>query len=115
MSGIHQYPNLKMVNLTVNLGKKYDVTFIRLKFQSPRPASFAIYKKSRDSPSLPDEKPDDGWIPWAYFSNTCEDTYKVQDNPYIVQPRDRSIKAGHGVVLRPAVKSDDKKPNLKIP
>ena len=47
--GVDRFP----VNLTVNLGKTYDVTYIRLKFQSPRPASFAIYKKIRPDPALP--------------------------------------------------------------
>jgi laminin gamma 1 len=67
------------------LGKAYDITYVRLKFQSPRPASFAIYKKDRKKPSELDDKPDDGWIPWQYYSATCRDTYKMPDSPYVIQ------------------------------
>ena len=42
-------------------GKAYDITYVRLKFQSPRPASFAIYKKDRRNPAIPDENPDENW------------------------------------------------------
>ena len=52
------------VNLTVNLGKAYDITYVRLKFHSPRPASFAVYEKSRASPNEEDPDPENGWIPW---------------------------------------------------
>merc|ERR1719362_2784822 len=40
--------------LSVGLGKAYDITYVRLKFQSPRPAAFAIYKKNRPNPAEPD-------------------------------------------------------------
>ena len=56
-------------------GKAYDVTYVRLKFHSPRPASFAIFKKSRINPGLPDENPEEGWIPWQYYSVSCMDRY----------------------------------------
>jgi len=42
-------------------GKAYDITYVRLKFQSPRPASFAIYKKDRRNPAEPDEYADEYW------------------------------------------------------
>lgn len=51
-----QYPN--SVNLTLRLGKTFDITYVRLKFISPRPESFAIYKKTHS---------DDDWIPWQYY------------------------------------------------
>ena len=35
-------------------GKAFDITYIRVKFQSPRPESFALYKRtSEDGPWLP--------------------------------------------------------------
>lgn len=37
-----QYPT--MVNLTLNLGKSYEINYVQIKFQSSRPESFAIYK-----------------------------------------------------------------------
>ena len=39
-----------------------------------------------------DEKPNDGWIPWAYYSVTCGDTYKTQDAPYIELSRTPGVK-----------------------
>lgn len=46
------------VNLTLNLGKSFDITYIRIVFYSPRPESFAIYKRySQDSP----------WVPYQYY------------------------------------------------
>ncbi|XP_071154854.1 laminin subunit gamma-1-like [Mytilus edulis] len=61
-----QYPIV--VNLTLNLKKQYEVTYIRLKFYSPRPESFAIYKRKTDS---------DPWIPWQFYSASCERTYNL--------------------------------------
>lgn len=55
MDGI-QYPN--QVNLTINLGKSFDITYIRLVFYSPRPESFAIYKRTSQNSS---------WIPYQYY------------------------------------------------
>lgn len=37
-----QYPTT--VNLTLNLGKSYEINYVQVKFQSSRPESFAIYK-----------------------------------------------------------------------
>lgn len=61
-----QYPNA--VNLTLSLGKSFEITYIRLKFYSPRPESFAIYKRTtQDGP----------WIPYQYYSGSCEATFNV--------------------------------------
>ena len=64
-----QYPN--HVNLTLNLGKSYDITYIRIVFYSPRPESFSIYK--RLTPNGP-------WIPYQHYSATCRQTYKLPDS-----------------------------------
>ncbi|CEF61838.1 Laminin subunit gamma-1 [Strongyloides ratti] len=68
-----QYPN--SINLTLKLGKTFDVTYVRLKFVSPRPESFAIYKKNH---------PDDDWIPWQYYSASCRSTYKLPEKAPIL-------------------------------
>ncbi len=47
-------------------GKAFSITYIRLKFQSSRPESFAIYKKTTK---------DSEWIPYQYYSASCEETY----------------------------------------
>merc|ERR1719422_643915 len=78
--------HLTLVNLTVNLNKAYDITYVRLKFSSPRPESFAIYKKFRREPWKEDPEPDNGWIPWQFYSASCRDTYGVPESTSIIQP-----------------------------
>ena len=68
-----QYPN--NVTLTLVLGKSFDITYVRLKFISPRPESFAIYKKT----TLDGE-----WIPWQYYSGSCKSTYKLPEKAPIL-------------------------------
>ncbi|KAL3115483.1 hypothetical protein niasHT_016607 [Heterodera trifolii] len=68
-----QYP--QTVNLTLNMHKRYDITYIRLKFASPRPESFVVYKKNRA---------EDDWIPWQYYSGSCRSTFKLQDKAPIL-------------------------------
>ncbi|KRZ22086.1 Laminin-like protein lam-2 [Trichinella pseudospiralis] len=77
-----QYPTT--VNMTINLvqgslviqhGKAFDITYVRLKFRSPRPESFAIYKKTRA---------DSDWSPWQYYSATCRSTYGVPEKAPIL-------------------------------
>ncbi|CAI6348984.1 unnamed protein product [Macrosiphum euphorbiae] len=67
-----QYPN--QVNLTLHFGKAFDITYIRLLFYSPRPESFAMYKKSTE---------DGPWIPYQFYSGSCRDTYGLPDLNYI--------------------------------
>jgi len=74
------------VNLTVNLRKAFDIIYLRLKFSSSRPETFAIYKKTRFNASQPDPQPDEGWIPWQYYSAACRDTFGVPDSLSIIQP-----------------------------
>lgn len=50
--------------------KAYDITYMTLRFQSPRPDSFAIYKKTA---------PDSDWTPYQFFSTSCQTTYGKQD------------------------------------
>ncbi|KAM9790659.1 laminin subunit gamma-1 [Syngnathus typhle] len=59
-----QYPNA--INLTLHLGKAFDITYVRLKFHTSRPESFVIYKRSGE---------DGAWTPYAYYSGSCEKTY----------------------------------------
>ncbi|XP_046546813.1 LOW QUALITY PROTEIN: laminin subunit gamma-1-like [Haliotis rubra] len=59
-----QYPNV--VNLTLSLKKTYDITYVRIRFHSPRPESFAIYKRKSDN---------DEWVPFQFYSASCERTY----------------------------------------
>ena len=55
-------------------GKAYDVTYIRLRFHSPRPESFAIYKRTTS---------DGPWIPYQFYSESCKSTYKLEYKGYV--------------------------------
>ncbi len=59
-----QYPN--SVNLTLNLGKSFEINYVEIKFYSPRPESFVIYKKTSEQ---------NDWQPYQYYSASCERTY----------------------------------------
>ncbi|KAK6470867.1 laminin subunit gamma-3-like [Huso huso] len=67
-----QYPN--SVNLTLHLGKSYEISYIRLKFHTSRPESFAIYKRTHEGGS---------WIPYQYYSATCGKTYRRNGKGYL--------------------------------
>ncbi|OAF68069.1 Laminin subunit gamma-1 [Intoshia linei] len=67
-----QYPN--SVNITLKLGKSFTITYIDITFQSSRPESFTILKKTHLNSS---------WIPYQYYSASCEKTYKIPSNDYI--------------------------------
>ncbi|XP_047134254.1 laminin subunit gamma-1 [Hydra vulgaris] len=62
--------NKKGVHLILDLKKKYHVAFIRIRFHTIRPHSFSIYKKSTYNPN-------EEWVPYQYYSRTCEETYGV--------------------------------------
>ncbi|XP_044268909.1 laminin subunit gamma-1 isoform X1 [Tribolium madens] len=66
-----QFPN--QVNLTLKLGKAFDITYVRLWFYSPRPESFSIFKKTAENAS---------WIPYQYYSASCRDTYGLPDTQH---------------------------------
>ncbi|KAI0234202.1 Laminin subunit gamma-1 [Lamellibrachia satsuma] len=54
--------------------KSFDITYVRLKFYSSRPDSFAIYKRaSQDEP----------WSAYQYYSASCEDTYGKRNKEII--------------------------------
>ncbi|KAI4893038.1 hypothetical protein NFI96_020157, partial [Prochilodus magdalenae] len=67
-----QSPN--SVNLTLHLGKAFEITYVRLKFYTSRPESFAIYKRT-------DEKAP--WQPYQYYSASCRKTYKRDSKGFI--------------------------------
>lgn len=67
-----QYPNV--VNLTLHLGKSFDINYIQVKFHSPRPESFAIYKRANDTAE---------WTPYQFYSASCRETYGVQTDQIV--------------------------------
>ena len=64
------FENRYPVYLTLNFQKKYEVTYVKLIFGSPRPRAFAIYKKSSY-----DQK--EAWLPYQFFARDCEEVYKI--------------------------------------
>ncbi|XP_075954415.1 laminin subunit gamma-3 [Anarhichas minor] len=67
-----QHPS--SVNLTLHLGKAFEITYIRLKFYTSRPESFAIYKRTEE---------DGPWLPYQFYSASCRKTYGKDANAYI--------------------------------
>uniref|UniRef100_A0A672HK63 Laminin, gamma 3 n=1 Tax=Salarias fasciatus TaxID=181472 RepID=A0A672HK63_SALFA len=75
-----QHPN--SVNLTLHLGKAFEITYIRLKFYTSRPESFAIYKRTEE---------DGSWLPYQYYSASCRKTYGKDAKGYIRPGDDERI------------------------
>ncbi|XP_051958195.1 laminin subunit gamma-3 [Xyrauchen texanus] len=69
-----QYPN--SVNLTLHLGKAFEITYVRLKFYTSRPESFTIYKRTEEKGP---------WQPYQYYSASCHKTFG-RDNKDFIRP-----------------------------
>ncbi|XP_041048727.1 laminin subunit gamma-3 [Carcharodon carcharias] len=67
-----QFPN--SVNLTLHLGKSFEITYIRLKFHTSRPESFAIYKRTQEGAP---------WTPYQYYSASCRQTYGYSTGSFL--------------------------------
>ncbi|RNA21271.1 laminin subunit gamma-1 [Brachionus plicatilis] len=74
-----QYPN--SVNLTLNLGKSFEINYVQIRFHSPRPESFAIYKQTNESSE---------WLPYQFYSASCRITYG-KDTNQIVKPGNEAV------------------------
>jgi len=59
-------------HLILDFKKKYNVAFVRIRFHTIRPHSFAIYKKSTYDPN-------EEWLPYQFYSRTCKETYNLPD------------------------------------
>nr|KAF6433683.1 laminin subunit gamma 3 [Molossus molossus] len=70
------------VNITLRLGKAYEITYVRLKFHTSRPESFAIYKRSRAGGP---------WEPYQYYSASCQKTYGRPDGHYLRPGQDERV------------------------
>ncbi|KTG33819.1 hypothetical protein cypCar_00032896 [Cyprinus carpio] len=67
-----QYPN--SVNITLHLGKAFEITYVRLKFYTSRPESFAIYKRTEENGP---------WQPYQYYSASCHKMYRRDSKGFI--------------------------------
>ncbi|XP_017464259.1 PREDICTED: laminin-like protein lam-2, partial [Rhagoletis zephyria] len=65
--------------LTLSLGKDFEITYVRVRFHSPRAESFAIFKKTHENSE---------WEPFQYYSSNCYKTYSVPDRYYSSQHAD---------------------------
>jgi len=52
----------------------FEITYVRLKFHSSRPESFAIYKRTTTRSE---------WQPWQFYSSSCQETYSLPVRPLI--------------------------------
>ena len=64
------------VRIILDLGKTFDITYVRITFHSSRPQSFAIFKKSRTTNGAK-------WTPFQYYSRTCLKSYRVPPNQIV--------------------------------
>ncbi|KAI1289518.1 Laminin subunit gamma-1 [Halotydeus destructor] len=64
------FDGVDQVNLTLYLGKTFDITYVQLKFHSPRPESMAIYKKYNETSE---------WEPFQFYARSCQHQYNVQN------------------------------------
>lgn len=55
-------------------GKAFEITYVRLKFYTSRPESFAIYKRTNETAP---------WQPYQYYSASCYKTYKKETKAFI--------------------------------
>lgn len=63
-------------------GKAYEITYVRLKFHTSRPESFAIYKRSRAGGP---------WEPYQYYSASCQKTYGRPEGLYLRPGEDERV------------------------
>lgn len=63
-------------------GKAYEITYVRLKFHTSRPESFAIYKRSRAGGP---------WEPYQYYSASCWKTYGRPEGHYLRPGQDERV------------------------
>lgn len=68
------YFNNSKQSYIFSIGKAFEITYIRLKFYTSRPESFAIYRRTEE---------DEPWLPYQYYSGSCKKTYKKDPRGYI--------------------------------
>ncbi|XP_021567698.1 laminin subunit gamma-3 [Carlito syrichta] len=63
-------------------GKAYEITYVRLKFHTSRPESFAIYKRSYAGGP---------WEPYQFYSASCQKTYGRPEGQYLRPGQDERV------------------------
>ncbi|XP_076354065.1 laminin-like protein lam-2 isoform X2 [Tachypleus tridentatus] len=70
------YEGIRQVNIILHLGKSCEISYVRLKFRSSRPESFALYKRISENSE---------WIPFQFFSSSCQTTYGIPPDSYVTK------------------------------
>lgn len=71
-----------MISFCLVAGKAYEITYVRLKFHTSRPESFAIYKRTHTSGP---------WEPYQYYSASCQKTYGRPEGHYLRPGEDERV------------------------
>ena len=73
-----QHPN--NVSLVLNIGKKFEITYVSLQFCSAKPESLAIYKSVDHGKS---------WIPLQFYSGNCKKVFGRSSNLIITKANEQ--------------------------
>ena len=68
------------ITLQLDLGKKYELTYVSMQFCSPRPESMAIFKSMDYGRS---------WYPFQYYSSECKKLYGVSPRGVITRANEQ--------------------------
>lgn len=74
------FPSVRV--LSPASGKAYEISYVRLKFHTSRPESFAIYKRSRAGGP---------WEPYQYYSASCLGTYGRPEGHHLRPGQDERL------------------------
>lgn len=77
MGPVHKNCNVTLTLLLLLLffqGKAFEITYVRLKFYTSRPESFAIYKRTKENGP---------WQPYQYYSASCHKMYRRDSKGFI--------------------------------
>ncbi|KFO31935.1 Laminin subunit gamma-3 [Fukomys damarensis] len=81
VSGV-QTPGASAPGRAIGAGKAYEISYVRLKFHTSRPESFAIYKRSHGGGP---------WQPYQYYSASCQKTYGRPEGHYLRPGEDERV------------------------
>ncbi|KAJ1131226.1 hypothetical protein NDU88_009565 [Pleurodeles waltl] len=70
-----KYP--QSINLTLPLGRRFELVYLSIRFCSPRPDSMAIYKSMDNGKT---------WVPFQYYSTNCRRVYGQATVSAITKP-----------------------------
>ncbi|KAG8176452.1 hypothetical protein JTE90_023099 [Oedothorax gibbosus] len=69
-----------VVNLTLSLGKKYELTYVSLQFCGPKPDSMAVYKSMNYGET---------WLPFQFYSTQCRKVFGKTPNVLLTRSNEQ--------------------------